>query len=393
MATVTDRIANLAPEKREILLRQLREQFTVKTPGERLPAVPDQKRRVVPKGETNTRLDIPQPGILDSVAWRTLPRQSPGPGEVEIQVHAASLNFRDVMIGLGIYPTPPGMPAIMGSDCAGTIAAVGEGVESMHVGDEVMALCSNSFSGFVTAAAATVVPKPSCLTFEEAASIPTVFVTDWYALHHLARLSRGERLLIHSAAGGVGLAAIQMAQSIGAEIVATVGTPEKREFLQSLGVEHIFNSRSLEFADDVMKLTGGEGVDVVLNSLAGEAIPRGLSILRPLGRFIELGKRDIYGNSPVGLLPFHKGLSFFAIELSPLIKLRPLVYRDLFLEVVERFEQKMFKPLPLRVFPAADVANAFKFMAQGVHIGKIVVTIKDQPVWVSSDANQAASGR
>jgi NADPH:quinone reductase-like Zn-dependent oxidoreductase len=382
MATVTDRIANLAPEKREILLKQLRDQFTVKAPKERSPAAKEQKARVVPGGDINTRLDIPQPGILDSVSWRKIPRQAPAPGEVEIKVHAASLNFRDVMIGLGIYPTPPGMPPVMGSDCAGTIAAVGEGVEGMRVGDEVMALCSNSFSGFVTATASTVVPKPSGLTFEQAASIPTVFVTDWYALHHLARLSRGERLLIHSAAGGVGLAAIQMANAVGAEIFATVGTPQKREFLQSMGVEHILNSRSMEFADEIMKLTGGEGVDVVLNSLAGEAIPKGLSILRPLGRFIELGKRDIYGNSSVGLLPFHKGLSFFAIELSPLIKLRPLVYRDLFLEVVERFEQNIFKPLPLRVFPAGEIADAFKYMAQGIHIGKIVVTIKDQPVWV-----------
>jgi NADPH:quinone reductase-like Zn-dependent oxidoreductase len=388
MATVSDRIANLAPEKREILLRQLRDQFKVKAPRERLPAAPDQKERVIPGGEINTRLDIPQPGILDSVAWRTITRQAPAPGEVEIQVHAASLNFRDVMIGLGIYPTPPGMPPVMGSDCAGTIAAVGEGVESLRVGDEVMALCSNCFSGFVTAGASTVVPKPSGLTFEQAAAIPTVFVTDWYALHQLARLSRGERLLIHSAAGGIGLAAIQMANAVGAEIFATVGTTQKREFLKSLGVEHILNSRSLEFADDVMKLTGGEGVDVVLNSLAGEAIPKGLSILRPLGRFVELGKRDIYGNSPVGLLPFHKGLAFFAIELSPLIKLRPLVYHDLFLEVVERFEQNIFKPLPLRIFPAADIGNAFKYMAQGIHIGKIVVTIRDQPVWALSTATQ-----
>jgi myxalamid-type polyketide synthase MxaB len=385
MSTVTDRIANLPPEKREILLQRLREQFAVKVPPRESTAPPpNQKRKIVPGGDTNTRLDIPQPGILDSLAWRTLPRQSPGPGEVEIQVHAASLNFRDVMIGLGIYPTPPGVPPVMGSDCAGTIVALGEGVEGMSVGDEVIALCSNCYSGYVTAAAQTVVPKPSGLTFEQAATIPTVFVTNWFALHHLARLSPGERLLIHSACGGIGLAAIQMARALGAEVIATVGTPEKREFLQSLGVEHIFNSRSLEWADDVMKLTGGEGVDVVLNSLAGEAIPKGLSILRPLGRFIELGKRDIYADSPIGLRAFYKGLSFFAIELSPLIKLRPKVYRELFLEVVERFEQEIFKPLPLRIFPASEVGDAFKYMAQGVHIGKIAVTIKDQPVLVTA---------
>ncbi|HEX8139753.1 MAG TPA: zinc-binding dehydrogenase [Pyrinomonadaceae bacterium] len=386
MSTVTERIANLPPEKREILLQRLREQFAIKVPREAAPPPPEQKRKIVPGAETNTRLDIPQPGLLDSLAWRTLPRQAPGPGEVEIQVHAASLNFRDVMIGLGIYPTPPGVPPVMGSDCAGTIVALGEGVEGLRVGDEVIALCSNCYSGFVTAAAHTVVPKPSNLTFEQAATIPTVYVTNWYALNHLARLSRGERLLVHSACGGIGLAAIQMARALGAEVIATVGTPEKREFLQALGVEHIFNSRSLEWADDVMKLPEGSGVDVVLNSLAGEAIPKGLSILRPLGRFIELGKRDIYADSPIGLRPFYKGLSYFAIELSPLIKLRPAVFRDLFLQVVERFEQEIFKPLPQKVFSASDAADAFKYMAQGVHIGKIVLTIKDQPVWVLSDA-------
>lgn len=386
MSTMSDRIASLPPEKREILLQRLREQFDIKVPSQTAPAPADEKKRVVPAEDVNTRLDIAQPGILDSLCWRTVPRQAPGPGEVEIQVHAASMNFRDVMIGLGIYPTPPGVPPIMGSDCAGTIVAVGEGVEGLSIGDEVIALCSNCFGGYVTAAAATVVPKPKALTFEEAAMIPTVFVTNWYGLHHLARLSAGERLLVHSACGGIGLAAIQMARALGVEIVATVGTPEKREYLQSLGVEHIFNSRTLEWADDVMTLTNGEGVDVVLNSLAGEAIPKGLSALRPLGRFVELGKRDIYANSPVGLRPFYKGLSFFAIELSPLIKLRPEVFRNLFLEVVERFEQGMFKPLPLKIFPASEVAEAFKFMAQGVHIGKIVLTIKDQPVLVSSKA-------
>jgi NADPH:quinone reductase-like Zn-dependent oxidoreductase len=387
MANMTDRIASLPPEKREILLRKLREQFTIPLPSESSPKVSEQKIRVVPQGEINTRLTITQPGILDSLGWYKMPRQAPAPGEVEIQVHAASLNFRDVMIGLGIYPTPPGMPPVMGSDCAGTIVAVGEGVEELRVGEEVIALCSNSFSGFVTAAASTVVAKPARLSFEEAAAIPTVFVTDWYALHHLARLARGERLLVHSAAGGVGLAAIQMAQSIGAEVFATVGTAEKREFIESLGVQHILNSRTLEFADELLKLTGGEGVDVVLNSLAGEAIPKGLSVLRPLGRFIELGKRDIYGNSPIGLLPFFKGLSFFAIELSPLIKLRPRDFRDLLLEVVALFDKDVFKPLPLRILPAGEIAEAFKYMAQGVHIGKIVVTIKDQPVWISSNAH------
>src|SRR5204862_5779723 len=125
------------------------------------------------------------------------------------------------------------------------------------------------------------------------------FLTTYYALHVLAHVSRGERVLIHSGAGGVGLAAIQIAQWRGAEIIATVGNQEKRAFLETLGVSHVMDSRSLSWVDDVLAATNGEGVDVILNSLAGEAIPKGLEILRPFGRFCEIGKRDIYANAPI----------------------------------------------------------------------------------------------
>jgi NADPH:quinone reductase-like Zn-dependent oxidoreductase len=385
MNDLSERIAKLPPEKRDLLIRRLTQQHPQQTAKEVSRSPREKKRRYVPEQDGNFHLHVSQPGILDSLALKLTSRKDPGPGQIQIRIFAASLNFRDVMIALGIYPTPPGMTAIMGSDCAGKIVATGEGVEGFHVGDEVIALSSDSFSAFTTTSTFTVVPKPACLSFDEAAAIPTVFLTVWYGLHYLARLSQSDRLLIHSAAGGVGLTAIQVARLIGAEIFATVGTPEKRDFIRSLGVEHIMNSRSLEFADEVMKLTGGEGVDVVLNSLAGEAIPKGLSILRPLGRFVELGKRDIYQNSQVGLLPFHKGLSFYAIELSPLVRQRPALFQSLFLEIMQPFEQGIFKPLPMRTFPISEVANAFKYMAQGIHIGKIVVQLEDQEVLVATD--------
>jgi NADPH:quinone reductase-like Zn-dependent oxidoreductase len=227
------------------------------------------------------------------------------------------------------------------------------------------------------------VKKPPALTFEMAAGIPAVFVTCIYSLRHLAHLGKGERILIHSAAGGVGLSAIQIAQSTGAEIFATVGTPEKRQFIESLGINHIMNSRSLGFVEDVMRVTHGEGVDVILNSLAGEAIPKGLEILRPYGRFIELGKRDLMENRQIGLLPFGKGISFASVDLSWLYALRPGLTRVMFEEIVQGLVAGIFKPLPTRFFPISEAPKAFSYMARGTHIGKIVLLVKGQELLIA----------
>lgn len=384
MESITERIAKLPPEKRDLLLRRLRGDGIGKSAGEARPGTERPKRPFDAESDGDYHLTIAQPGVFESLTLRVRPRKIAGPGQVLIEVSAASMNFRDVMIALGMYPTPPGVAPIMGSDCAGTVVAVGEGVEELQVGDEVLALTSDSFSAFATASAVTVVKKPPHLTFQEAASIPTVFLTVYYSLHHLARLAEGERLLVHSAAGGIGLSALQFARWRRAEVFATVGTPEKRELLRSLGVEHIMSSRSLEFADEVLEMTGGQGVDVVLNSLAGEAIPKGLALLRPLGRFVELGKRDIYEDKPIGLRPFHKGLSFFAIELAPLAGLHPERFKALFREVMTLFAEGVFTPLPSKVFSIADAAAAFKHMSQGTHVGKIVIDMSSGEALVES---------
>ena len=230
------------------------------------------------------RLDISRPGNLENLILRGTSRPEPQRGEVEIRVNSAGLNFRDVMNAAGVYP---GGPIPFGAECSGTISAVGPDVTNMKVGDEVIAVASASFSAFTTADARAVVPKPPAFSFGQAATIPIAFLTAYYSLHHLAKLSRGERVLIHAAAGGVGLAAVQLAQHAGAEIFATAGSPEKRAYLKSMRVPHILDSRSLAFADEIMKTTGGQGVDVVLNSLPGEYITRSLSILaasRPFRR-------------------------------------------------------------------------------------------------------------
>jgi acyl transferase domain-containing protein/acyl-CoA synthetase (AMP-forming)/AMP-acid ligase II/NADPH:quinone reductase-like Zn-dependent oxidoreductase/NAD(P)-dependent dehydrogenase (short-subunit alcohol dehydrogenase family)/acyl carrier protein len=317
------------------------------------------------------RLDISRPGNLENLLLRGTSRPEPRPGEVEIRVHAAGLNFRDVMNAAGVYP---GGPIPFGAECSGTISAVGSGVTDMKAGDDVIAVANGSFSAFTTADACAVVPKPSAFSFGQAATIPIAFLTAYYSLHHLAKLSRGERVLIHAAAGGVGLAAVQLAQYAGAEIFATAGSPEKRAYLKSMRVPHVLDSRSVNFADEIMKTTGGHGVDVVLNSLPGEYIARSLSILAAYGRFVEIGKTDIYQNKPLGLFPFRNNLSYFALDLERVCRERPDLLRSLLLELMAMFQRGSLKPLPHNIFPVEDAANAFRYMARRKNIGKVVLS-------------------
>ncbi len=318
------------------------------------------------------RLEITSRGVLDNLKFESSKRRKPGANEVEIHVRATGLNFRDVLNALGLYPGDPGP---LGGECAGEVVAIGENVNSLKVGDAVIAIAPASFSNYVTTYADLAIKKPAHLSLEEAATIPIPFLTAYYALHHLGKISAGDRLFIHSASGGVGLAAIQLAQKAGAEIFATAGSPEKREFLKSLGVQHVMNSRSLDFAAEVMDITQGRGVDLVLNSLAGEYIPKSLSILASKGRFLEIGKAEIWDESRVAQVK--SDVSYFAIALDDLSRDNPALIQAMLRDLMAEFASGSLKPLPGRVFPIAEVVSAFRFMAQAKHIGKIVVSQKE----------------
>jgi myxalamid-type polyketide synthase MxaB len=328
----------------------------------------------LPQGEP-FRLELHGSGSLERLSARPTRRRPPGAGEIEIEVRAAGLNFSDVLKAMGLYPGLNGGPVPLGIECAGTVACVGEGVAGLRPGDEVIAVAPFSFASHTTTAAGAVVPKPAGLTFEEAATIPIAYLTAHYALHHLARLQPGERVLIHAGAGGVGQAGIQICQAAGAEVFATAGSPEKRDFLRSLGVPHVFDSRTLAFAEEILQATGGEGVDIVLNSLPGEAIPRSLGLLRACGRFLEIGKTDIYQNRMLGLEPFKNNLSYFAIDLDRILRERPGVVRSLFTDLMEQVRGGRYRPLPLTTFPAARAVGAFRYMAQRKNIGKVVLSL------------------
>ncbi|MBY0585867.1 SDR family NAD(P)-dependent oxidoreductase [bacterium] len=320
------------------------------------------------------RLEVGATPTLDRLAYRSFARSAPGEGEIEIEVAATGLNFSDVLKAMGLYPgLKPGAVPI-GIECSGRVVAKSPTVKEFEIGDEVVGIAPFSFASHTTTSAMGVVRKPASISHEEAAAVPIAYLTAHYALRWLARVEPGERVLIHAAAGGVGLAAIQICQAIGAEVFATAGSDEKRDYLRSLGVKHIFNSRSLDFADQIREVTQGKGVDVVLNSLPGEAITKSIESLGAYGRFLEIGKTDIYQNKAIGLYPFQNNLSYFAIDLDKMMREKPTQVRKMFLEVVDLFDRGMYRPLPMTTFAAEQTSSAFRYMAQRKNIGKVVVS-------------------
>jgi acyl transferase domain-containing protein/acyl carrier protein/NADP-dependent 3-hydroxy acid dehydrogenase YdfG len=332
----------------------------------------------VPAGSTPFLARASAIGTLDDLRLRPLVRRQPGAGEIEIEVHAAGLNFRDVLSALGSLPGHPNGIGPIGMECAGRVVAVGSGVETPRLGDEVIAIAFDCLGTHAIADARLAVPKPPHLQPAVAATLPIAFLTASYALEHLARMQVGDRVLIHAAAGGVGLAAVQLARRAGAIVFATAGSPRKHEHLRSLGVEHVFDSRSLSFAKEIVALTGGAGVDIVLNSLAGEAVAAGLSTLAPYGRFVEIGRQDIYQNAPLGLGPFRNNLSFAALDLERLCRERPAVVGSLLARLMARVASGEIQPIPVRVFPIGEVTDAFRYMAEARHIGKIALSLSRQ---------------
>jgi acyl transferase domain-containing protein/acyl carrier protein/predicted O-methyltransferase YrrM len=328
-------------------------------------------------------------GILDNMFLQPVARQTPGPGEVEIEVAFTALNFRDVLNAMGMYQ---GEAGALGAECAGTIAAIGEGVTGLSVGQRVMAMAGGSFRTFAVIRAENVVPVPAGVELADAATVPVAFLTAEYALNRLARMQKGDRVLIHAAAGGVGLAAVQLAMRAGAEVFATVGSPAKRAHLESLGVRHIMNSRSLDFAADVMTKTGGRGVDIVLNSLAGEFIPASLGTLAANGRFVEIGKTDIWDAERVATI--RADVRYFPVYLGDV---DPSLIQTMLREIAAAIAAGGLQPLPRHDFALASVVDAFRFMAQARHIGKIVVAhpgaaARSAAPRISADASYLITG-
>ena len=318
--------------------------------------------------EIAQKLKIDPSGRLEDLRIETAGRQDPEPHQVEIKVRASGLNFRDVLTALGMFPARTTTP---GAECSGTIVRVGSEVHGWKVGDDVLAFAPASLQTFVNVPADFVTSKPVAMTFADAAGIPVAFLTAHYGLHRLARLSAGQRILVHAAAGGLGLAAVQLAIQAGAQVFATAGSPEKRAFLKKLGVELVFDSRSLTFREELLEATGGPGVDVVLNSLAGDFIRASLDTVAEGGCFLEAGKRGIWSNEEVAALG--KKIRYFPYDLGEVAMHDPKLIATTLSELMARFSSGELQPLPTALYSFEDPIHAFRTMTQARHIGKIVM--------------------
>ena len=341
------------------------------------PLRPEERQTTVVDHEHDgMHVQIRTPGDLETLEIVAFDRVPPGPGEIEVAVTASSVNFRDVLVAFNRYRSILARPDAFGGDFAGVVTAVGPDVKGHRVGDHVAGMSTNGcWATFVTADARHAVTLPPNLSDDQAAAVTTAHATAWYGLHELARISDHDKVLIHSGTGGVGQAAIAIARAAGAEIFATAGSPQRRELLRDMGIEHVYNSRSTEFAELIRQDTDGYGVDVVLNSVTGAAQRAGLELLALGGRFVELGKRDIYGDTRLGLLPFQRNLSFHGLDLSLAAFNNPEKFQDV-LNTVYKLVADGVLPMPESThYPLADAATAIRVMSGAQHTGKLVFDI------------------
>ncbi|WP_437275956.1 type I polyketide synthase [Sorangium sp. So ce375] len=336
----------------------------------------------------NVALVAETPGALDSLKQRPIGDRAPGPHEVVIDVRAAGVNFRDVLGSLGMYPGPR---FELGSECAGVIVSAGASV-ALTAGTRVVAAVPGSLSSRVVAPAALVAPIPESLGFAQAATLPVAFLTAIHALEGLARLGRGDRILIHTATGGVGLAALQIARRLGAEVIATAGSQEKRALLGRLGVRHVFSSRDLSFADGVLAVTAGGGVDVLLDMLGGEATAANLRALAPRGRYVTLSKRGLWSREEVAAV--RPDVMFEALDLGEIMAEDAAGFGARLEALLARVERGELSLPPLSTWPWSRAVEAFRQMAAAAHVGKIALTLPPRPAAnvVRRDASYLVTG-
>jgi acyl transferase domain-containing protein/NADPH:quinone reductase-like Zn-dependent oxidoreductase/acyl carrier protein len=332
------------------------------------------------------QLAIQNRGDLESLELMPQTRRSPKPSEVEIQVLATGVNFRDVLNALNLYPGEAGE---LGCECVGEVVNIGSDVKHLNLGDRVIALASGSYGQYVTINANLVVKSPAQLAPSKAASIGVAFLTAYYTLCHLAQIQPGDRILIHTAAGAVGQAAIQIAHSIGAEVYATAH-PTKWELLRSLGVKHIYNSRDPQFAEPLLQMIGETKLDAVLNCLSGDFIAASLNLLKPTGAFLEIGKVGIW--SATEMQQARPDVQYYPIDLVELCQQQPELIQRLLQSLMQQFQTGSLKPIATSVFPITQAKSAFRLMQQGLHQGKLVLTAAPHPIQIQPDRSYLITG-
>lgn len=332
------------------------------------------------------RLQTGRSGVLEGLIWQAYEVPEPGAGQVKIRTIAASLNFKDVLKAMSLLPESVTEGTFsgdaLGLECVVEVEAVGPDVETMQPGDQLLLVYPDSFASRrvvgVDELAYCALPLTDEIReygIEQIAGVPLVFVTAYYGLIRLAQLEEGESVLIHAGTGGVGQAAIQIAQMKKAVVYSTAGSPEKREYLRKQGCAGVWDSRTLEFADGIREATGGRGVDVVLNSLPGEAMTHSLGLVAPMGRFVEIGKRDIVERRQLDLAPFNENLSFFSFDMDRMMPHKRLY--AIMWEILALARQHKLHFPPHKTFRAAEASEAFRFLASSKHIGKVMLSFED----------------
>ncbi|MEV8379017.1 KR domain-containing protein [Kribbella sp. NPDC056861] len=350
--------------------------------GQMEPAGPDTEPQLVAEPGTPLRLARTGSGI-EALGFVRSQRRPPGPREVEIEVAYTGVDVKDLAKVFGrlssaeIEDTYSGNA--LGMECSGVIQRVGSAVTDFRAGDQVFVCGRDLFASYVTVDQGRVLRRPDGLSMAQTASLLPV-LTAYVALVQLADVRHGERVLIHSAASGVGLAAVRVAKWLGAEIFATAGDETRREFLRHEEVVGASDSRSTTFFDDILSWTGSEGVDVVVNSIGGEIMDKSLELVRPFGRFVELGMSDLAADRKLRLGPFKRSISFHAFDVDQMMLLRPDLVRRHLTDVVELFDQEVFEPLPLLEIPASDIEAAFKVMENREYVGRVVVRFAGEQI-------------
>ncbi|MGW0177994.1 type I polyketide synthase [Nocardia sp. NPDC003345] len=328
--------------------------------------------------EADFALEIPKSRLLSALAWRRTPRRDPGPGELEVGMRIIGLNYKDPLKVMGIlgerelaetfFGTSPGMEGV------GRVTRLGAGVTDIAVGDLVALAAKGMMRRYHVVDRGAVIPLPAD-TDPAVCTSTTAFGTAEYSLLDLARLEPGETVLIHGAAGGVGSAAIQVAKARGARIIGTASTAERRAHILALGADHALGSRSLNFADEVLGLTDGVGVDVILSSAPGEALRQNFKAIREFGRIVEVGKADIYTGGLLELANFDKNLSYFSMDLDRMCRFRPLQLADLLSRVVAKFRSGEYRPLPYELYGTHEVTRAFDDTIRSGKVGRIALSM------------------
>ncbi len=318
----------------------------------------------------------PEHGI-DSMYYLHEERRAPEGKEIEIEVDATCLNFKDLLKAQGklgaVAMSDTYFGDAIGLECLGRVVRIGPDHGDFVVGEQcVFAVKNGAFSSFITFEPEYWLPIPDRLEPKEALVV-VPYMTALHGLEDIARLAEGERVLIHGACGAVGLAAIQICQSVGAVIYATAGSEEKRNWLHSIGVSHVYDSRSLAFSDQIREDTEGYGVDVVLNSIAGEVFRLSLQLLAPHGRFIEIGKRDIVEDREIGLGIFNQSIQFACIDIDRILRDKPKLSKDLIQRTYDGYQLKGYSPMPVTSFPASKTKDAFSYLSRSQQIGKVIV--------------------